>query len=93
MICDDFSGKSRKRWLAGHGLAYEIRGRGAACGSRASPSASSASGMLLTLLAKPLGGSLPAYCALGIVCFVVAAATVGALLGRNSAAAPAAISS
>jgi hypothetical protein len=47
--------------------------------------------MLLTFLGKQLGGLLPAFSALSIVCFVVAAAAiVGALLARNSAQAPAA---
>jgi predicted MFS family arabinose efflux permease len=67
------------------GLAYEIRGRGNGMWQASFAVGQFASGMLLTLLGKQLGGLLAAFTALSVVCFVVAAAAiVGALLARNS---------
>jgi predicted MFS family arabinose efflux permease len=72
------------------GLAYEIRGRGNGMWQASFAIGQFASGMLLTLLGKQLGGLLAAFTALSVVCFVVAAAAiVGALLARNSPRAPA----
>jgi predicted MFS family arabinose efflux permease len=76
------------------GLAYEIRGRGNGMWQASFAIGQFGSGMLLTFLGKQLGGLLPAFSALSIVCFVVAAAAiVGTLFGRNSAAASAPTSS
>jgi MFS family permease len=67
------------------GLAYEIRGRGNGMWQASFAIGQFASGMLLTLLGKQLGGLLAAFTALSVVCIVVAAcAIVGALLARNS---------
>jgi MFS family permease len=74
------------------GLAYEVRGRGNGMWQASFAVGQFGSGMLLTFLGKQLGGLLPAFSALSIVCFVVAAsAVVGALLARNGASTPLAI--
>jgi hypothetical protein len=68
------------------GLAYEIRGRGNGMWQASFAIGQFGSGMLLTFLGKQLGGLLPAFSALSMVCLVVAAAALAAaLLGRNSA--------
>jgi len=74
------------------GLAYQIRGRGNGMWQASFAIGQFGSGMLLTFLGKQLGGLLPAFSALSVVCFVVAAAAIaGALHWRNSARAPAAV--
>ena len=74
------------------GLGYRIRGRGNGLWQASFAIGQFGSGMLLTFLGKQLGGLLPAFSALSIVCFVVAlGAIVGTLLGRNGAQAPLAV--
>lgn len=72
------------------GLAYEIRGRGNGAWQASFAIGQFVSGMSLTFLGKQLGGLLPAFSALSIVCFIFAA---GALIGAvavGKGAAPAA---
>jgi MFS family permease len=74
------------------GLAYEIRGRGNGMWQASFAIGQFGSGMLLTFLGKQLGGLLPAFSALSVVCLVVAAAALAAaLLGRKSARLAAAV--
>ncbi len=68
------------------GLAYEIRGRGNGMWQASFAIGQFGSGMLLTFLGKQLGGLLPAFSALSMVCLAVAAAArAAALLGGKGA--------
>lgn len=67
------------------GLAFEIRGRGNGMWQGAFAIGQFLSGMLLVLLGKELGGLLPAFSALSVICFVFAAgAVIGALTSSSS---------